>query len=679
MTSIGTSKHFRLKLKIILLIILAIFLINSARANSFGDNCTLKKEIKGQKLYGCHFPWTDKELLILDIYGEVKDTAYYHGLLLKDEIEDGILAGIKQERYRSLVTLDANEQKQFTQLSKCVLSSYKSSVSYDYNKMVSNLAKGLKDAGSSYSKKDLMEANFMVDLSIWFDTTTRKMEIDPRRTKRNLMLTCGPQIVMSNIGTFIKKMAKRFAKFKFGCTGVAASAAATSDHALVLGRNFDTGLLGFYEKHQLILIQNNPNGIRSVGLTTAGMHFAGGISGFNNFGLTASLHQLQSENTKISYTEQTSETTPYLLHYVLNNARTLDDAINMIKETKGFGAWTIFIGDSKTDEIASIEMAGDKVVVARKSKAQYLPQSNHYFSPEMQKSGYEYSLGKTLESRARFSLVDRSLKNSFGTIDAQWVITMLSGHFDDLVGRRSFGRTTTKVYTAATHVMIPSRQELWMSFGDKYPTNQSPFVGFRIQGDNSIEFLGSKEAKREVGLDSWYASQGEYVKAYMDNEDNFRSIEQVEKSINHLNNAIELAKNDGITEFPYYLMRVRMELYKGALLYTQNQVADSLLEYQKAEDDLMFLQENINSKSITTHHYENALVLYWLAKVQDLKTEAGENASRELFAQDAKLIFDSLLPNYPGHHDFNKLIHSLDEKVNAQDLLSDPTHFGTVE
>ncbi len=679
MNTIGTTRTFRTKLKVIILVIIALFFINNARANDFGQNCYLKKEVDGQKLYGCQFPWTNKELLILDLYGEIKETAYYHGLLLKNEIEDGVLAGIKQERYRSLITLDEKEQKQFTQLSQCVLSSYKSSVSYDYRKMVKKLAKGMKDAGSNYDSKDLMEANFMVDLSIWFDTTTRKMEIAPHKTKRELMLTCGPQIVLSNIGGFIKKMAKHLAKFKFGCTGVAASSAATSDHALVLGRNFDTGLLGYYEKHQLILIQNNPNGIRSVGLTTAGMHFAGGISGFNNYGLTASLHQLQSENTKIRYTDQSSETTPYLLHNVLNQAKTLDEAINIIKETKGFGAWTIFIGDSKSDEIASIEMAGDKVVVARRTKGQYLAQSNHYFSNEMKKDGYEYSLGKTLESRARFSLVDRSLKNAFGSIDAQWVITMLSGHFDDLVGRRSFGRTTTKVYTAASHVMIPSRQELWMSFGDKYPTNQSPFVGFRIQADNSIQFLGSTEAKRESNLESWYASQGEYVQAYMANEDNFRIMDQAQKSIFHLDRAIELAQKDGITEFPYFLMRARMQLYKGALLFKDSKPSDALAEYKKAENDLLFLQENIASKKITTHSYENALIFYWLAKVQDLKSEAGENTSREAFAWDAKEIFDGLLTNYSEHYDFVKLVNSLEVQTHAEELLSDSIHFGTVE
>lgn len=687
MNSTHSSRGFRTKVKILILLLLAFAFIEVSRASEgpnlssldLAQSCELRNEIDGQKLYACHFPWTKKELLVLDLYGTVQKTAYYHGRLLRKEIEEGILAGIKQERYRSFITLDQEEQKKFTQLSQCVLSSYKASVSSEYLKMVHNMAKGLKEAGSTYSEKELMEANFMVDLSIWFDTTTRKLEVDPKGAKRELMMACGPSIITQNITSFVKKIAKRFAKFKFGCTGVASSAATTQDNALVLGRNFDTGLLGFYEKHQLVLIQNNPNGIRSVGLATAGMHFAGGISGFNNYGLTASLHQLQSENTKIRYYDTKSETTPYLLHKVLNSAKSLDEAIAIIQATKAFGAWTILIGDAKTDELASIEMAGDKVIVARRNKGQHLAQSNHYLAPEMQEAGYEYSLGKTLESRARFSLVDQSLKNAKGTIDAEWVITMLSGHFDYLVGRRSFGRTTTKTYTAASHVMIPSRQEFWMSFGDQYPTNQSPFVGIRIGNDNSIQVLGATFAKREQNLENWYQSQGEYVQAYMDNEDNFRLMDQTQKAIEHLDRAIELAQKDHITEFAYYLMRARLQLYKGALLFQENNPEDAGAEYLKAEEDLELLKKAAEEKTITTHAYEKALVLYWLAKTQDLKNEAGLNAERGLYALDARIIFDNLLKTYSYHHDFKKFTNSLYPKMTAEELLSESIHFGTVE
>ncbi len=60
---------------------------------------------------------------------------------------------------------------------------------------------------------------------------------------------------------------------------------------------------------------------------TAGPHYTGGVSGFNNFGLSISVHELETTGTRISYDKGASDIAPYVAHSILTSTRTLDEAI----------------------------------------------------------------------------------------------------------------------------------------------------------------------------------------------------------------------------------------------------------------------------------------------------------------------------------------------------------------
>lgn len=641
--------------------------------------CELSKKQGLQKLYKCHFEGSAKELLVLDLYGTVPETAYYHGYFLRREIEDGLLLGVKTQMQRAMAELDASEKKQFDMLSQCVISNYKGSVSNDFLEMVYQQHRGMKAAGSSVSKKELMEAHLMVEVSIYFESILRRLETEPKEAKREIINNCGGLIVVQKIGGVLGKIGSSLKRLKMGCTGISASASVTQDQALVLGRNFDTGLIGYFERHPMVLIQNNPNGIRSVGAAAAGMHYAGGISGFNNFGLVASLHQLGSEDATPRQSAYSSDTTPYLLHRVLNETTTLDQAVDFIKNKKGFGAWTIFLGDSKTDELASIEIAGSKVALARKVQHGYLGQSNHFLAPLTQQGGYEYSLNKTLESRARLSWVTESLQKSQGAVDAQWVIDHLSGHTDALVGQRAFGRTTTKIYTAATHVMVPARQEVWMTLGETYPTNQGSFVGIKLDAfsGGSFSVVGRTWAKKEYAQENWYLSQGDYVRAYLAQVDNFHNVEQTDKVIAHLSEAIRKSQLDGVTEFPYHYLRARLYFLRAALEHkTKKNSAQSL---QFALSDLEELSRGVAEDSIRTHAYERGLVALWMSRVAALSEQKDLQIKSAGFRQQALGFLEPLGVQYPKHHDFQKLLKNARKNFTWNAVLEDKIEMPTVE
>lgn len=641
-------------------------------------DCVLKQELRGQKHFICQAPGTTKKVHVLDLQGGFAETAYYHGYFLRNEIENGVLKGVQVRTEKAFGELDSKERDQVMLIKKCVIDNYRASVSDEFKSGLKNLHKGLKDSGSSADWKTFEETNYMVEFSIFTDAMQRQMSENARKGKIKIFASCAPYFVGNTLLKPFKILAKGLRSIKMGCTGISASASSSMDGALVHGRNFDTGLLGFYELEQVIVINRQQNGITSVGLGSAGLHYAGGISGFNNHGLSVSLHELQTEGTEIRYQPGSSDIAPYLLHSVIMKARTLDEAIAMIKTRKGFGAWTFFISDSKTDESASIELSGDTVVVARRAKNKFLGQSNHFIGEATSEEGYEYSLNKTLETRARLTHVSRTLQEDWGRINAQWVISRLSGHHDELVGPRSFGRTTTKVYTAATHVMVPARQEWWMSVAETYPTNRSPFVGFRLtQGSVPVEIIGVTKAWEDPNKTRWYDSMNSYVRAYLSNEADSKTLSGLDRTLGLLENAAAIAQEANVYEFPYHFMWARIKIYRAAKAIMQGQRDIAFQDLLEAQEKLAEISNKVGDQ---LHSYEKFQLDLWSFRAETLKPQTKQNKSLQSLNQvRAQQIMRGLIQKYPRQSELYDLQWSLGESAQLYIVLDAEIRLGTVE
>ncbi|CAE79838.1 C45 family autoproteolytic acyltransferase/hydrolase [Bdellovibrio bacteriovorus] len=657
------------------LLILALLLPGSA----FAD-CVLKNELQGQKHFVCQAPGASKSVHVLDLKGGFSETAYFHGYFLKKEIEAGVLKGVQVRTERAFSALDKKSQDQLLLIKKCVIDNYRASVSDEFKTGLKNLHRGLKDAGSQVSWGAFEESNYMVEFSIFADSMQRQMDESPRKGALKVFASCAPYFIGNTLAKPFKLLAQGLRSIKMGCTGISASASSSRDGALLHGRNFDTGLLGFYEPEQVIVINRQKNGTTSVGLGSAGLHYAGGISGINSHGLSVSLHELQTEGTQIRYDRGESDIAPYLLHSVLLKARNLNEAIAMIQTRKGFGAWTFFISDAKTDESASIELSGDTVVVARRAQNKFLGQSNHFLGGKTSQEGYEYSLNKTLETRARLAHVERTLNEDFGKIDAQWVINRLSGHTDELVGARSFGRTTTKLYTAATHVMQPGRMQWWMSVAETYPTNRSHFVGFRLLGPGQkapVEILGTTKAWEDPTKPAWYDSMKYYIQAYLANEQDHSSIAGLDRTLALLETASATAAQDGVFEFPYEFMWARIKVLRAAKNIMSGQRDIAYTDLTEAQERLNTISARLGSG---LHDYENFQLDLWRFRAETLKPQAKQSrAAQGAFRQEAQGLLQGLISKYPRQSELYDLQWSLGEEAQLYIVLDAEIRLGTVE
>ncbi|MDD0851595.1 C45 family autoproteolytic acyltransferase/hydrolase [Halobacteriovorax sp. GB3] len=650
-------------MKYIMLLLLSLTFIPLAE----GSECQLEKEKFGQKYYRCELE--GKSFHMLDIKGNMKELAYYHGYFLAPEIDQGVLRAVLQQRDDTLKTLSSKERAQFQTIYKCMMNRYKRSVGKDFIKELENISMGARDAGYSIRSNDVIEATLMVELSGYVDAMQVEMEENKTKATIGLLKRCGLYFAGNAVKKAVKTITRPFKKLKRGCTGFAASFEITKNGEHLHGRNFDTGLLGVFEKHPVITRHIPRRGHPYVSMSSAGLHYGGGITGMNEKGISISTHELRTTDYRTAYNFKRATTAPYLANKVVKEASSLDEAIAIVKKYGHFGAWTFLISDSKTGESASVEITGAKVRVAKRSKVS-MGQSNHFIHKDTAKENFEYSINKSLESRARLSLVERTLREDAGSIDVNWGVELLSGHEDFYVGLRSFGRTVSKVYTSMTHIMDTKNNEFWFSIGNRYPTNLTTFQGMQISFDEDekfFELINTIEPQTilKEQRPSFISSLENYTMAYFAHERG-----AYKEAIELLLEGSKLQALESMRDFPTQIMitRLCLKVYATTMEEEYLQCAE-----ETVRDILLNNYEGL-------HNYEKAQVMMDMAKVFDMQ---GKRFMAKSFFENAEQFLVGLNQSFKGHHFLGKLNHDLKRYINngitKTELREEDLHFATAE
>lgn len=665
-----------------IILILSLFTIAKTQAN-LNSSCILKNHIKSQKHYVCEI--NKKKVHFLDIKGDMSDVAYYHGKFLSKEIQDGVIKAVMTRKEESFNALAPSERKTFETVFKCIKNRYKRSVKKSFIKELERLADG-----AGISRKMVVEATLMIEMSSYIDALDVKMKQNKKKAYLGLMSQCGLRLATKGFTSIIKKVTRPLSKLKMGCTGFVAGSEFTKGDEFLHGRNFDTGFLGVFDKHPVILRHTPKKGHTYIGMSSAGLHYSAGITGLNSEGISVSTHELRTTKVRTLYTATRPNNhrrrpgvrkrvkygiiAPYMANLIVKEASSIDEAIKLIKSYGHFGAWTFFISDSKTNEAASIEVSGDIVRVAMRRKGS-LSQANHFRHPDTAKYNFEYSINKSLESRARISHVEESLRNSKGNIDAQWGIDMLSGHVDHYMGLRSFGRTVSKVYTSMSHVIDSSNNELWFSLGETFPTNFSTFLGIKIDFDTSdrfFTFLEKKKAHEKLRkeLPFFESVLKNYTLAYMNDRDFGQSAANLEKTMGYLERANTISLENNHFDFPSRIMHSRL----GLKLFSKNKDKSVLFN---VKNNLEVLKSVEFSK---LHIYEQSQVYRDLAIIEDL--EGNRELAAKLFNK-ALLKVGHLTKEFSSHHFLWVYVAELKvfkkRGFSKHDLKNLHLHFATAE
>ena len=167
--------------------------------------------------------------------------------------------------------------------------------------------------------------------------------------------------------------------------------------SILHGRNLDIEDIAGWDNMPLILHVVPNEGMAYVAITTLGIHFTG-LTAFNEAGLTLAVHELSLTDTKSNGTPM-----PVISAEVIRNARSIDDAIAIIKNFPRAGASAYVL--SQGHDRAVIEATANEVAIRRSSEAFFF-QTNYLLSPALARHRFFSSPGEELRSHQQFAALE---------------------------------------------------------------------------------------------------------------------------------------------------------------------------------------------------------------------------------------------------------------------------------
>jgi tetratricopeptide (TPR) repeat protein len=448
----------------------------------------------------------------------------------------------------------------------------------------------------------------------------------PLKALAQILGQCRIDLAKEGVKAILKGIRKKQSdERKMGCVGLVAPDSFTGQ-GVIHGRNLDqTPLMKSWAKAPVIYLIKETGRIPYVASGTAGLVYPGGISGFNQAGIAVSLHQMNTTKWDTSHKSGSAEVVPYLQQRILREARSIDEAFEIIKKTNVFSSWTIFISDSKDNdgkmisEVASIEVSAKNKVIARRRTNEPMSQSNHFIDPKMQKDHYHSNLAAYLETQSRLMQMEKLLNEGKGRIDVEWAMGALSSHIDYFEGERSFGRTAVKLSNIMSSIAHPMRGEFWMTVGDKRPAAHSWYVGSRVDFDKmSIDIISMNKSFKMDSRSYLERSYEHAVYAYQ-----AYKAHDNKASIVELLNANSLAALNGVEDTSI--------IYNLSRLYMMENDPTEAKKYM----------EKLLARKSEFHPYHQALISMYSARLRQLVGQSGIQVN-DLYDEASKIFGEQL-------------------------------------
>ncbi|OQW95009.1 MAG: hypothetical protein BWK77_08280 [Verrucomicrobia bacterium A1] len=161
-----------------------------------------------------------------------------------------------------------------------------------------------------------------------------------------------------------------------GCTAFAAWGPVTTNGHLLTGRNFDWEAAPVFDRDRVMVLCEPRDGIPFVSLSWAGM--AGVVSGMNREGLSIAVNGAPSHLSGSARTP-----TCLVAREVLQHARTLAEAIEIIRRREVFVSALFLIGSRIDGRFVVVEKTSSRMAVREETGRPYLVNANHYLTPEL--------------------------------------------------------------------------------------------------------------------------------------------------------------------------------------------------------------------------------------------------------------------------------------------------------
>lgn len=226
------------------------------------------------------------------------------------------------------------------------------------------------------------------------------------------------------------------------------------------GRNLDFPGVAYWDRFPVVQSIRAKSAIPYLAFTTAGVP-VGGITGVNQEQISVSLHQHYSRRASLS------GKLPFVIaEEILQTARSLDEALEILRNARTATAWAFVLTDGKRRQGAIVECDAETQAV-RHLKEGPLTHSNFFQTAGCRAGEYATSARMNWDNQYRARRLMNLLTAAGSDLEPAKAVTFLSDHWDEFWGEEKIcNRVVSQTYNIQSLCLDTERMKAWMAEGE---------------------------------------------------------------------------------------------------------------------------------------------------------------------------------------------------------------------
>ncbi len=259
-----------------------------------------------------------------------------------------------------------------------------------------------------------------------------------------------------------------------GCSSFATWGKHSVDGDLIIGRNLDYPLNGYFDAHPLVTyFEPADGGQRYLSLGTAGLH-PPSLTAMNESGIYLAAHLIPTEETSF-------EGTPmyFVVNDIIRHATTFDEVVHAFRQKRVTLGWAFVLSSTHEKRVATLEVTNQRVAVTESFDDKHFL-SNHFSYLENSNLFVNRSVDE--DTRGRYLRMSERVREA-GQVTPKIAASIMGDSFDPWLGKdRGIGATVAVHITVGATIFEPNKDRMWVGQG-MAPTSQNEWLAFPLFGD----------------------------------------------------------------------------------------------------------------------------------------------------------------------------------------------------
>jgi tetratricopeptide (TPR) repeat protein len=281
-------------------------------------------------------------------------------------------------------------------------------------------------------------------------------------------------------------------------------------NGLIVGRNLDFEAGDIFDREKAVITFRPDRGISFVSVSWPGM--TGVITGVNAERIYVSMNAARTDEPY-----QQGIPAVFLLRQIMEQAKSIKDALAVIKRQKVMGPLAVLIADGKANEAVVVELSTRKSSV-RRPENQWIGLANHFLHKDFKGDAKNERLRRYLTSGRRFERLAQLLKRSGGQLSPKTAAQILRSRSGTDDKPFALGNRSAIDALIATHSVVVDLKQmvLWVSRGphliDRYVVvDLRPLLGLPLESGPTLEDIPADPLAASVEFKAYQLARQQLV------------------------------------------------------------------------------------------------------------------------------------------------------------------------